>query len=396
MTVKRTPWLVLLWSAVEEVTMVGINWTNASVLQFAQGRDPVAAIEEAARAQVLQALDAGWEGPPFNPLILADIKGIPVEASADVKDARTVPGGSGVKIQFNPTQPRGRVRFSIAHEVAHTLFADVGKAVRNRGGDDAPDNWQLEMLCNIAAAEFIMPLGSLSPAERVAPLEELMIERRKFDVSTEAFLMRAVKVAAEPVMVAFVSATRSRPTTYRLDYAITSRGWESSDQPVVPSDTLIGQCTAVGHTARGTETWAGIGAVDLECVGIPGYPGGILPRVACLIRQHGATQTQVRQSLNYLQGDVFSPRSTGSRLILMIVNDVARRWGGGLARLAAQKFPMAEKDFGVWVQGIPRNERLGQIHLAEVGHGIALTSLEHDCFRLRIRLSGDSWRTRWA
>lgn len=356
--------------------MAAITWTNASVLRFANGRDPVAAVEDAARKQVLKALDAGWKGPPFNPLGLADIQGIPVEASAEVKDARTVPIGNGVKIQFNPTQPRGRVRFSIAHEVAHTLFADVGDAVRNRGGDLVPDSWQLEMLCNIAAAEFVMPLGSLGPAERVQPLEDLMVERRKFDVSVEAFLMRAVKVAAEPVMVAFASAPAGHPAKYRLDYAISSRGWEpAAAQPTLPERSLVGQCIAVGHTARGTETWAGVGPVELECVGIPGYPGSLLPRVACLVRRPGDVSTRARRSLSYLHGDVLSPRGSGARLILMLVNDVARRWGGGLARSAAERFPTAERDFSEWIQNVPKNERLGQMRLADVGQGIALASL---------------------
>jgi len=47
---------------------------------------------------------------------------------------------------------------------------------------------QLEMLCNLAASEFVMPVGSLSARERLPSLEELMIERRKFDVSARGIL----------------------------------------------------------------------------------------------------------------------------------------------------------------------------------------------------------------
>ena len=140
--------------------MQDIKWTNSSVLRFANGRNPIDAIEHTARNQVLVAMDAGWQGPPFSPIALAGIKGIPVEANADVRDARTVAIEGTLRIQFNPTQPRERVRFSIAHEVAHTLFADAADKDRHRGGDGSRDNWQLEMLCNIAAAEFVMPVGS--------------------------------------------------------------------------------------------------------------------------------------------------------------------------------------------------------------------------------------------
>lgn len=355
--------------------MASIDWTNASVLRFAGDRDPVAAIEEAAREGVLAALDAGWKGPPFNPIALADIRGIPVEANADVRDARTVATGDQVRIQFNPTQPRERVRFSIAHEVAHTLFEDVAEAVRHRGGDRSPDDWQLEMLCNIAAAEFVMPVGSLGAIERVRPIEELMTERRRFDVSAEAFLLRVGKVAAEPILVAFASAGDEPSPRYRIDYAVPSRGWSARVAGIAPPDgTLLRECTAVGFTVRGEETWAGLGPVSVECVGLPGYPGRLLPRVACIVRRRDGTAAP-RRGIAYLQGDVLRPRGTGPRMVLMLVNDAARRWGGGLAHTAARRFPGAQDAFSTWISGLPRRERLGQALFTDVGNGVTLASL---------------------
>jgi hypothetical protein len=100
----------------------GVVWTNESVRAFAGGADPIAVMEEHARALALEALDAGWVGPPFDPIKLAQIRKIPVQPSADVQDARTVPvGRKGLRIDYNPTRPRARVRFSIAHEIAHLL-----------------------------------------------------------------------------------------------------------------------------------------------------------------------------------------------------------------------------------------------------------------------------------
>ncbi len=355
--------------------MPSIDWTNASVLRFAGDRDPVEAIEEAARAQVLAALDAGWKGPPFNPIALADIRGIPVEANADVWDARTVSAGDHLRIQFNPTQPRERVRFSIAHEVAHTLFEDAGKADRHRGGDGSPDDWQLEMLCNIAAAEFVMPVGSLGAIEKVLPIEVLMTDRRRFDVSAEAYLLRVGKVASEPVLVVFASAGDEPSPRYRIDYAVPSRGWSLQVSGIAPPmDTLLRECTAVGFTVRGEESWSSLGPVSVECVGLPGYPGRLLPRVACLVRQRNGVASR-REGLSYLQGDVLQPRGTGIRLVLMMVNDTARRWGGGLARTAARRFPRAQDEFSAWIMELPRRERLGQAHFADVGNGITLVSL---------------------
>src|SRR5258708_32141930 len=96
---------------------VSRRWTNKSVLSLAGTRDPIAAIGKRARDTVLKALYSGLSGPPFDPIKLADILGILVRPRGDIVDARTVPTGpTELAIEFNPGQPRERVRFSIAHE----------------------------------------------------------------------------------------------------------------------------------------------------------------------------------------------------------------------------------------------------------------------------------------
>jgi hypothetical protein len=131
------------------------QWSNPSVLRFARGGDPVEVAAGAAREVVVRAIDAGWTGPPFDPLALADILRIEVVPRDDVREARTVPVGreNRVRIEFNPNRPKGRLRYSIAHEISHTFFEDCGDRVRHRGEDAAvaSDDWQLEALCNIAA-----------------------------------------------------------------------------------------------------------------------------------------------------------------------------------------------------------------------------------------------------
>ena len=67
------------------------KWTNQSVLKFAGGADPVTTMEGQARALSLQAMDEGWTGPPFDPLILAQRLGLNIEARGDIADARLQP-----------------------------------------------------------------------------------------------------------------------------------------------------------------------------------------------------------------------------------------------------------------------------------------------------------------
>src|SRR5436305_1955789 len=96
------------------------RWTNASVLAFAGGQDPIAAITDAARNLVAKALDHGWSGPPYDPLELARLLRLEVMPRSDVRDAQTVPLPKGrFRLEFNPTRPAARVRYSLAHEIAH-------------------------------------------------------------------------------------------------------------------------------------------------------------------------------------------------------------------------------------------------------------------------------------
>lgn len=171
------------------------KWTNPSVKKLAGDDDPVRAITKRAREIVLDAIDKGWSGPPFDPLSLSDLLNLRAVPRSDVRDARIVPEGDGVCIEYNPSRPRGRVRYSIAHEIAHTLFPDFQEQVRNRASrhEMKGDDWQLETLCNIAAAEFLMPIGSLGGfSQQDLNIDRVLQLRKEYDVSTEAVLLRAV------------------------------------------------------------------------------------------------------------------------------------------------------------------------------------------------------------
>ena len=50
---------------------MAMKWTNPSVLQLADDADPVERIQDAARRMVMNAIEKGWNGPPFNPFDLA-------------------------------------------------------------------------------------------------------------------------------------------------------------------------------------------------------------------------------------------------------------------------------------------------------------------------------------
>ncbi|ESX24580.1 hypothetical protein X755_19875 [Mesorhizobium sp. LNJC405B00] len=317
------------------------------------------------RAVVLEARDAGWSGPPFNPITLARQIGLRVEASAAVPDARTIVDDRGPRIEYNPQQKRARARFSIAHEIAHTFFPDVGDAIRNRGGDAAiRDDWQLELLCNLGASEIVMPVGSLPKLDHVPPLERLIQDRLQFDVSTEAYLIRVVSVTDAPITM-FIASPHpdGEQVGYRIDYAIASSSAPrlALGERRIPDGSIVRQANAIGATAHSIEHWPDGDPASVECVGIPGYPGSLLPRVAGLIR-HG--RRDLGDFLHFIHGDILAPRTIPPVIVCQLVNDRALRWGGGVARQMAKRFPKAEAEFGEWMKSKPKAERLGEVHYA--------------------------------
>ena len=141
----------------------------------------------------------------------------------------------------------------------------------------------------------------------------------------------------------------------------------------VPVDSVIYRCTAIGYTDHAQEDWVDGQSHLVECVGIPGYPGSNLPRVAGLIR---FTSTRGdTHPIRYVHGNALDPRGDDNRLVCQMVNDRARKWGGGIARRAAQKYPQAEKEFAVWLSRQPMTERLGMVHFSSAFDGIAIASL---------------------
>ena len=354
------------------------TWTNKSVLALAKGSDPLVAITQAARKLVFRALEAGWEGPPYNPLFIAELLDVSVTPNSNIPDARLLQAGDNSKIEFNPQQARERVRFSIAHELAHLLFPDWNEQIRNRSRSSPNDDaWQLEMLCNLAASEFVLPIGSLAPLSEVPPIETLLHQQRDYDVSYEAFFIRLTKVSNKPIGLLVASPYLSEPDRrlYRVDYYIPS---PTAPQRMitrhdVPPSSIVNYCTAIGHTDKATEDWMMGSPTAIECVGIPGYPGTLYPRVLALIRLDQTDQSI--PPVRVLHGNILDLRGRGPKLLCQLVNDRATRWGGGAARQVAKRFPISEEAFTQSFLDIPQEQRLGNVIFTRATNDITVASM---------------------
>lgn len=353
------------------------------MLQLAQGNDPVDAIVQHAREVVAQALDTGWSGPPFDPMFLAQSMDVEVVANSELRDARTVPvGRNRFRIEFNPARPRGRMRFSIAHELAHTFFSDCADKVRHRGHHDLleKDDWQVEALCNVAAAELLMPLSAIRSllAERL-DIHNLLRLQRKFDVSTEALTIRLAETSDAPI-AAFCASSRRGAGGGRLqiDYVVSSRTWhrQEADTLQPPTDSAIHECFGVGYSAQSTECWLGWDSeLRVDAVAIPPYPGSQRPRVVGLL-QPDLGSAEPSPIITYVHGDASQPRGSGRRAIVQVVNDRTANWGGGgFSNAIRRTYASAQESFRQWAMSSAQPLTLGNVHFAEVSSQLSVASI---------------------
>lgn len=361
-------------------------WTNKSVKMFAGDKDPVQKMEETARNTVLRALDAGWNGPPFDPIQLAGYLNLGLTPNNDIPDARTISNERGeLIIEFNPARPRGRMRFSVAHEIAHSFFEDCAEAIRNRETkkrhSSLTDNWQLEMLCNLGAAELIMPIGSNPKFENGnLSLYELMEFRKEYEVSTEALLVRYIKLTNRPIAMFCANHIDSGTSKghYRIDYMIPSKRWpyQTLQNVILDKTDVLSECTAVGYISSGKEKWADMPKkLNIECVGLPHYPGALFPRVAGFVSVPDARSHKLN-TINYHRGDATHPGGTGKRIIAHIVNDATPNWGGrGFAVALKRRYGHVQSDFKNWVEAFRDEFRLGKSYLSPINEDISCFSM---------------------
>jgi O-acetyl-ADP-ribose deacetylase (regulator of RNase III) len=357
------------------------NWSNPSVLRLAGDSDPVEVISAKVRDLIYQAFEQGWSGPPYDPFALAALKGIEVAPSGDVLDAQILTAkGGALRILFNPDRPPARINYSVAHEIGHSLFPDCAEIVRHRlkHTGSTRDEWQLEMLCNLAAAEILMPVGSLRREDLDPAIDAISELRKRYAVSSEAVLLRMLRLT-QTKCLGFVA--RREPDTslghYQLDYAFPSGSWKSPLHSgwQLPAHSVVSQCTAIGFTAKGNEKWIESGhGWRVEALGIPPYPGRTFPRVMGIVRPIDQTEGTKAQ-ITYLRGDATEPRGNGLRILAHIVSDRALVWGAGFGRVVRKKWPKVQDEFAKWAVGQRGNLALGNLHISPVDESLVVAHL---------------------
>jgi O-acetyl-ADP-ribose deacetylase (regulator of RNase III) len=355
-------------------------WTNRSVFTLAKEGPPVERITQRAKTAIREFTDAGNVVPPLDPFALAEFRKIKVVPREDIRDARTRFVDGRFVIEFNPNRPRGRVRYSICHEITHTFFPDCSEAIRNRSTHEEmeSDEWQLEMLCNIGAGELLMPFVTLPDFDQeTLSIQKLMEMRKDYDVSTEALLLRIARTTTVQCCV-FSASRKDNSEGFQIDYSKPSHSWKVPIQSglKVPKTSVIRHCTAIGYSDTGVEQWlTSLGDIRVECVGVPPYPNQTYPRVMGFIAPRQASSEEGNR-IQYKGGDATDPRQTGGyRIIAHLVNDKTPVWGGAFARAVKKKWGATQTDFEQWAASDKGNLTLGKLRVVEVMDKLAVATM---------------------
>ena len=292
-------------------------WRHPSVIalveSYGRGADPIMVIRERARNLVAEARKFGWRGPPFDPRALASLRGIRLSPDrlSPQHDALIIPSrGQQLEIVFNETRPITRQNFSICHEVCHTLFPDGYEMIRHRyqRRDAFDSDRELEQLCDIGAAELLLPEDEFrADLDRFGlTLAAVAPFRQRYEASREAVIRRLVQLGRTPIAAAFLEH-RLKPSEedaahqlslirpahapqpkFRIAYTVVSDTFPVflPRHKSVPDTSCVYRAVSQHSFATGTETWniAGLPPCRVEATPMPSGDDGETLRAVALLK----------------------------------------------------------------------------------------------------------------
>jgi Zn-dependent peptidase ImmA (M78 family) len=179
--------------------------------------------------------------------------------------------GEGFRIVVNGSISAKRAAFTLAHELCHTFFYERVPEIKffPHGTDEVE-----ERLCNLGAAELLMPGKAVARAARPLPvcLDSLRILACKYHVSTEAMLLRLRTLNIwRAELSSWIKMTNG---SFVLDRIVGGkrRNWRWLDESVLPLAWETGKPSA--------------GRTYIECVDKNGRRG-VLPVSYDLERRSG-------------------------------------------------------------------------------------------------------------
>lgn len=132
------------------------SWTSAAARRILAAVDAATTVEEAVTIIAHRFL-LGLSFPP------TDLDGLGLRLRVHRFRSMDIPvagelrrSGQSFEVVYAPRMPVGRVRFTIAHELAHAFLETTGPGCPTHGSE-------LERLCDLFAVEILLPKDRLAP-----------------------------------------------------------------------------------------------------------------------------------------------------------------------------------------------------------------------------------------
>lgn len=294
-------------------------WLHPAVMALLAAEPDLECPREAVRRKVAgiraKAVVQGWQGPPFDMKILASLLGMQVKSAdwlTDEQDGCLIVGDP-TTIYVSQALRSHRMRFTIAHEVVHTLLPELDLKPGKRYWTSYQFEAQspVEQLCQVGASELLMPSAAvkevltgeavhLDAAERMVSTFDVSLEaaaRNLVDLSDGGAAMVVLKKMHKPSERKH-SSQQTLPglepplpeKRLRVFYNWTSRRWDDRFFPQyksVPEGSVA--YTALGSKSyldvfSGIEDWSqvgGVGTCRVQATRMRSGPGS--EKVLCVV-----------------------------------------------------------------------------------------------------------------
>ena len=271
------------------------QWIDELIAAHPPAVDGETAIRSAARRVIAEARRYGLSGPPFDPHVLASLLNIKTRPDRLLPgiDAMIVPDQNGsLTIVWDDRLPRKRTNFSVAHEIGHTLFPSCATMVQYRRDDTGFK--ALETLCDIAAAELLMPVGDFQTDVYRCGVSLQTVQRlsARYQASAEAIAIRMQYCCREPIGM-FVAGRTGPARRLGVHYAFLNPTFRAAHPALELASGTWVPLNSVAHGAlraplrapmtRQSESWGASEAFRIEAMSL-GSAAGSPPRVLALLR----------------------------------------------------------------------------------------------------------------
>lgn len=231
------------------MTSRALRGEAARLLEEQTGCDTAEAAIQQLTARLLE--EAGLDEPPVDLEILASFQGIASIRSCAMDSAgRLLPQNGTLVIEVNADHTEERRRFTIAHEIGHTLLPTYARQpIDDAATGTWPESgtrWEEEYLCDVAAAHLLMDRRQVRALldRYVLSIEVLPMAARAFRVSLHAMARQIADLGTEPIafvvweidsasrdfVVAAFHASATFPRAHRFPHGALTEGATPMDE----------------------------------------------------------------------------------------------------------------------------------------------------------------------